>query len=70
MKKQAARGSSDFSRIPERYLGKWIAVKDSRVVASGRTLKSALRESERKGVRRPTLIKVPRPNECNLLRLS
>lgn len=67
MKRQAAQSASDFSHLPAKYMGKWVAIKDDRVVAYGRTLGSVLSQSERKGIDEPLVIRVPKPNESYLL---
>jgi hypothetical protein len=70
VKRLAAESSSDFSHLPKKYLGKWIAVKDHKVIASGRTLGRVLAESERQGIDEPIIIKVPKADESYLLGVS
>ena len=67
MKRLAAKSASDFSHLPKKYMGMWVAVKDHKVVASGRTLGKVLAESEHQGIDDPIVIKIPKANESYLL---
>ncbi|MBI4093605.1 hypothetical protein HY417_01455 [Candidatus Kaiserbacteria bacterium] len=51
----------DWSKIVEKYRGKWIALADGEetVVASGKDVKSAIALSKEKGHSDPILFRVP-----------
>lgn len=52
----------DMVEIERRYAGQWVALSDDRkrVIAAGLTLKDALTNARKKGVRDPILSKIPR----------
>ena len=52
----------DMVKIEKRYAGQWVALSDDqkRVIAAGQTLKDALANARKKGVRDPILSKIPR----------
>lgn len=51
----------DMSKIEQKYPGQWVALNEGRtkVVGFGHTIKEALAESKKKGVKDPILTKVP-----------
>ncbi len=53
--------AKDWSKIYNRYRGKWVALKDDEttVVGSGQTAKTALASAQRKGFKQPILFRVP-----------
>lgn len=53
--------AKDWSKIYQRYRGKWVALKEDEttVVGSGRTAQAALKIARRKGYEQPILFRVP-----------
>jgi len=54
-------GIIDFKNLIKNYKGKWVALetKEKKVVASGANAKKVYNEAIKKGVKVPTLFKVP-----------
>ena len=53
----------DMTRIYRDYKGKWVALKsstDMTVVASAITLKEALSEAQKKGIKMPLMVDIPK----------
>ena len=51
----------NWTKIYKKYKGLWVALKEDNktVVASGKTLKEALRKARKKGCKEPILFRVP-----------
>lgn len=51
----------DWNPVFKKYRGRWVAFADDErtVIGSGRTASAALRAAERRGIGRPTLMKMP-----------
>lgn len=51
----------DWTKIFKKYKGLWVTLLDDEVtvVASGRTLKEALEKAEKKGYKKPIVMRVP-----------
>lgn len=64
-----AKSASDFSHLPEKYVGQWVALEDHKVVAAGDSLAQVLAKSRQKQIKGPVFVKIPRPNESYLLAL-
>lgn len=52
----------DMKAIYRGYRGKWVALKDDEqtVVASGKTLKEVMLESQKKGINHPMVMQIPK----------
>jgi Family of unknown function (DUF5678) len=52
---------NDWTKIFQDYKGLWVALKDDEqtVVGSGRTLRDALEDANRKGYAQPIMLNVP-----------
>lgn len=53
--------SKDWTKIQEKYKGKWVALADDEetVIGSGGTVKEALAEAKKKGNQDPILTRMP-----------
>ncbi|MDP3052096.1 MAG: DUF5678 domain-containing protein [bacterium] len=51
----------DFTKIANRYKGKWIALTEDekKVVSSGKSAKEVLEKAKKEGVKNPILFKMP-----------
>ncbi|MBI2327138.1 succinyl-CoA synthetase subunit alpha [Candidatus Curtissbacteria bacterium] len=53
----------DMTKIYRKYKGKWVAIKsptDTTVIASGKTLHEALTKAQKRGVKMPMMVDVPK----------
>ena len=53
----------DWTHIYRKYKGLWVAMKDpqdTKVIASGKTLKGTIEKAERRGVKHPSVAQIPR----------
>lgn len=51
----------DWTKIYQQYKGLWVALLDDEqtVVASGKTLKDAIKEAQKKGFPQPIMMRIP-----------
>lgn len=51
----------DFSDLPENYQDKWVALSadEKEVIAHGDSLAETIKESEKKGEKKPVMLKMP-----------
>lgn len=59
--------SKNFSkRRLSKYSGKWIAIKDKKVLSSGKEIKEVMKKAKKK-VEEPILVKIPKEREILIL---
>jgi hypothetical protein len=67
--KQTTRTSKEYNFFVKsdlsKFSGKWIAIKDNKVVANNHMIENVTKTVQRKGLNSVLYAKIPRKNECS-----